>query len=175
MLWTTAVGQQYGPIEEVEIQRATPGMQTVGQMATRVHMGWRVCPSVLLALCIHMNAFVCIRACACVNVWDLVYHMSTYGLCILCSWRQVHTDKSVMLCVSMCEGNKLLFGQFTGPDITTTMGQTDPQHEWLVCRRRAKCTALLTSVGQQQHTTTHGPPSWHSSVHKHISTNTRSK
>lgn len=80
------MGQQhYGPIEEEAIQRAAPGMKTVGQMAMRVHMGWRGCPSVLLALCIHMNACVCLPACACVNLHDLVRHMCTYGLCILCN------------------------------------------------------------------------------------------
>lgn len=81
--------------------------------------------------------------------------------------------KYAILCVFMCEENKLLFGQFTGPNITTTMGPTDPQHEWLVCRRRAKYTTLLTSIGQQWYTTMHGPPTWHSSIHEHINTNTR--
>lgn len=160
----TAVGQRCGPIEKEEIQRAAPGTQTVGQMAMRVHMGWRVCPSVLLALCIYMNACVCFPACACVKLHDLMYHMCTYGLSIFV---QVHTHKSVGLCVSTCEGNKLLFGQFTGSDITTTTGQTDPQRERLVRKSGAKNTALLTSVGQQQYATTHGLSTWHSSTQTH--------
>lgn len=170
MMRPTAVGQHYGPIEKEreEIHRAVPGTQTVGQMAMRVHIGWWVCPIVLLALCVCMNAYsTCVFSCVCMCD-GLVSNMCTYGLCILCSRMQAY-----ILCASMCDRNKLLFGQFTDPNITTTMGQTDPQHEWLVCRRRAKNTTLLTSVGRQQYTTTHGPPTWHSSVYKHISTNTR--
>lgn len=81
--------------------------------------------------------------------------------------------KCTILCVFKCEENKLLFGQFAAPNITATMGPTDPQREWFVCRRRAKYTTLLTSIGQQWDSTIHGPPTWHSSIHKHISTNMR--
>lgn len=48
--------------------------------------------------------------------------------------------------MSICEGNKHIFGKFTDPTITITMGQTDPQHEWLIYRRMAKNTAFLTSL-----------------------------
>lgn len=48
--------------------------------------------------------------------------------------------KAAVLCVPMCEGNKLAFGQFAGPNILAATGQTDPQHEWPYRRRGAKYT-----------------------------------
>lgn len=157
MLKPAAAGQHRAPIEkEEEIERAAPGTQTAGQMAVRVHMGRRVCPSLPPALCIYMN--VRYPACACVKLRDLMYHMCTYGLCILC----IQIDLSFCVCPCV-KGINYFFFLYNSLALTIT-GQTDPQHERLVCRRRAKNTVLLTSVGQRRYADTHGPPTWHSSI-----------
>lgn len=113
-------------------------------------MGRSACPSVFLAFVyLHEGMLSYVRKCESMRFW------STICVPMDCVYRARH--KAAVLCVPMCEGNKPAFGQFAGPNILAATGQTDPQLEWPYRGRGAKYTESLTSVGQQQCTTTHGP------------------
>lgn len=146
-----------------ETQWATPGTSTVGQMAVRGPYGEECVSNRIPGMCVstRMHAFLHVQ------VW--IYAIwSTICVPMDCVYRAQH--KAAVLCVPMCEGNKLAFGQFAGPNILAATGQTDPQHEWPYRGRWAKYTELLTSVGQQQCTTTHGPTGvaqQHAQTHEH--------
>lgn len=102
---------------------------------------------------VYLHECMCVLSCMrkCESVWFSVPYVYLWIVYLV-------RYEPVILCVFMCEGNKLPFGQFTSPNISSTMGQTDPQHEWLVRGRGAKYTELLTSIGEQRYTVTHGPP-----------------
>ena len=117
------------------------------------------------------------RVCVCVCLPDLVCHMCTYGLCILCSTYRLKLP-FLRVCMPVCEENKpLIFFFFLDNSPGAPLTSPPPPRVKLthsmsgsVCRRRAKYTTLLTSVCQRQHTSTHGPPTRHSGGRRHMST-----
>lgn len=81
------------------------------------------------------------------------------------------------VCAHVLREYFLFFGQFARRPPPLTLPPPPPPRVKLthsmsgsVCGRRAKYTTLLTSVGQRQRTSTHGPPTRHSGRRRHIST-----
>lgn len=90
-----------------------------------------------------------------------------------------HTDRSCHFYVCVCPCVKrilFLFWTIRQAPPPPTLPPPPPRVKLThsmsgsVCGRRAKYTTLLTSVGQRQRTSTHGPPTRHSGRRRHIST-----